>query len=127
MGAVMLLRGSDLPPFTAADARVVAELGRQLAAALRASVAVAAADAAPDPQGPGLVVLDADGELEAVTIAASAWLGELERAALPPALLSVAAQARAGPGAARARVRSASGLGSCCRARRWRGRVAGWW
>jgi hypothetical protein len=109
-GAVMLLRGRDLAPFTEAEARIVARLGRQLACALRLSIAVGAAGAdGVAPDGPGLVVLDAADELEAVTVAATGWLGELERTALPPALLSVAAKARATSGPARARVRSATG------------------
>jgi DNA-binding CsgD family transcriptional regulator len=109
-GAVMLLRGRDLAPFTEAEARIVARLGRQLACALRLSIAVSAAGAdGVAPDGPGLVVLDAADELEAVTVAATGWLGELERTALPPALLSVAAKARATSGPARARVRSATG------------------
>jgi DNA-binding CsgD family transcriptional regulator len=109
-GAVMLLRGTDLPAFTDADARLVAGLGRQLAAALRMSLAVAAAAATPfDEQGPGLLVLDEGDHVESATIAARAWLGDLERAGLPPAVLSVAASARGARDPARARIRSSSG------------------
>jgi DNA-binding CsgD family transcriptional regulator len=109
-GAVMLLRATDVPPFTDADARLVAELGTDVAHALRASIRTAAArDAAGDVNGPGLVVLGPDGELESVTIAATAWLGELDRVELPPALAAVSTSARAGRAPSRARIRSASG------------------
>jgi DNA-binding CsgD family transcriptional regulator len=109
-GAVMLLRGRDLPSFSEAEAGLVASLGRQVAYALRLSLATAVAGtASPGPEAPGIVVLDGSGELESATIAAGAWLGELERAALPPALLSVAASARDGDGGARARLRTPSG------------------
>src|SRR6185437_8327701 len=100
----------DSPSFTATDARVVAGLGRQLALALRSGLAAAAAERREaDPGGPGLVVLDRNDEPESATIAAAAWLGELERAALPPALLAVAARVRSTGGPARARIRSATG------------------
>jgi DNA-binding CsgD family transcriptional regulator len=108
-GSVMLLRGRDLPPFGDIDAQLVARLGRALAYALRASIAVGAAARQEGRDGPGLVLLGPGDQLESFTLAAAAWLGELDRSELPPALLSVAAAARAARGAARVRVRSASG------------------
>jgi DNA-binding CsgD family transcriptional regulator len=108
-GSVMLLRGRDLSEFTDDDARLLAALAPQIASALRASILVAAAQVEADVEGPGLIVLDDRGGVESATIAAAAWLGELDRIALPPAVLAVAAKARAASGAARARVRSVSG------------------
>jgi DNA-binding CsgD family transcriptional regulator len=108
-GSVMLLRGRDLPEFTDGDARIVAALAPQVAYALRASILVAAATDGTTVEGPGLVVLDDRDGIESATIAAAAWLGELDRIALPPAVLAVAAKARAATGPARARIRSVSG------------------
>ena len=108
-GAVMLLRSQDLPEFTDGDARIVAALAPLVAQALRASIVAGAAIAESSVEGPGLIVLDHRGGVESATIAAAAWLGELDRIALPPAVLAVAAKARAASGPARARVRSTSG------------------
>jgi DNA-binding CsgD family transcriptional regulator len=106
-GSVMLLRGLDLAPFTTAEARIVASLGRRLACALRSSLAVAASERSS--AGAGLIVLDRCDGVESATPSAAAWLGELERAPLPAVVSSVAAAARGGCGRPRARVRTASG------------------
>jgi DNA-binding CsgD family transcriptional regulator len=109
-GSVMLLRGRDLPPFAEREAGVVASLGGRIAYALRSAVLLSAATADDtSPDGPALLVLDEHDRLESATIAAAAWLGDLDRAALPPAVLSVAAKARTATGGARVRVRGASG------------------
>jgi DNA-binding CsgD family transcriptional regulator len=106
-GAVMLLRGRDLPAFTDAEARAVASLGSRLAQGLRSSLArTASGGGAPET---GLIVLNGHDGIESSTPAAAEWLGDLESAPLPPALLSVAAAARGGQSSARARVRAASG------------------
>jgi DNA-binding CsgD family transcriptional regulator len=106
-GAVMLLRGRDLPAFTDAEAKAVASLGSLLARGLRSSLARAASGhASPET---GLVVLDGHDAIRSSTPAAAAWLGDLESELLPPALLSVAAAARGGVSSARVRVRAASG------------------
>jgi DNA-binding CsgD family transcriptional regulator len=103
----MLLRGRDLPAFTDAEARAVASLGSRLAQGLRSSLArTASGGGAPET---GLIVLDGHDGIESSTPAAAEWLGDLESAPLPPALLSVAAAARGGQSSARARVRAASG------------------
>lgn len=109
-GCVMLLRGRDLPEFTDDDARVIASLARPLAYGLRTAVVLAAAASdAPQADGPGLLLLDPRSRLESATTAAAARLGDLDRAALPPAVLSVAAKSRSASGAARARIRSVTG------------------
>jgi DNA-binding CsgD family transcriptional regulator len=106
-GAVMLLRSRDLPAFTPREARLVAALGSTLARGLRASLARGGSDGGSP--GAGLVVLDRRDQIESCTPAAVAWLGDLEGAPVPPALLSVSAAARGGRGSARARVRATSG------------------
>jgi len=108
-GSVMLLRGRDLSEFTEAEARLVAALAPQVASALRASILVGAATDAATVEGPGLIMVDDRDGIESATIAAAAWLGELDRVGLPPAVLAVAAKARTGAGPARARIRSVSG------------------
>src|SRR5581483_9416796 len=101
-GAVMLLRSSDIRPFTADEARFVGTLGRSLARAIRGTI-VAEARSAPARPEVGLVVLDERNEVETLG-------GELvEGAVLGPALLSVAERARTGTGPARARVHAADG------------------
>lgn len=106
-GAVMLLRGRDLPPFTDAEARFVASLGSVLARGLRSSLAYAARGG--DSPETGFVVLDARDEIESSSPGATRWLGDPEAAGLPPALLSVAAAARGGRSSARVRVRTETG------------------
>jgi DNA-binding CsgD family transcriptional regulator len=109
-GCVMLLRGRDLPEFEDEDARVIASLAPSLAYGLRTAVVLAAAASdAPPADGPGLVLLDPQSRLESATMAAAAWLGDLDRVALPPVLMSVAEKARGATGAARARLRSVTG------------------
>jgi DNA-binding CsgD family transcriptional regulator len=64
--------------------------------------------AARSESGPGLILLDAHGEIDTLNPAASRWIGALGGGPLPPAVLSVAAAARA-HGIARAQVRTAAG------------------
>jgi DNA-binding CsgD family transcriptional regulator len=106
-GAVMLLRGRDLPAFTGAEATTVAALGSRLARGLRSSLARAASGAGSPETG--LIVLDEHDEVQSSTPSVAEWLGDLEAAPLPPAILSVAAAARGGQGSARARLRTDSG------------------
>lgn len=95
-GAVMLLRSTDVRPFTDADAAIVAALGRYLARAICASITAAAATAGT--RGRSLVVLDGRNEVETAT-------GELgARPQLHPALLSVAERARSATEPASARL-----------------------
>jgi DNA-binding CsgD family transcriptional regulator len=95
-GAVMLLRASDVRPFTADEARFVAALGRRLAQAIRAAILVEE-HATPSRHDVGLVVLDERNRIETLG-------GVLdEPAALGPALLSVAEFARAKRGTAQVR------------------------
>jgi DNA-binding CsgD family transcriptional regulator len=103
----MLLRSTDVAPFTDADAAFVASVGPAIGRALRSTVARAAAAAEDLNAGPGLVVLNRRGAEDFATQAARAWLGEETTA--HPALASVAASVRGTGRPAAVRVRTDAG------------------
>jgi DNA-binding CsgD family transcriptional regulator len=119
-GSVMMLRASDRPEFSGAEAALVGSLSRHVAHGLRTAILRGAPPSARVADEPGLVVLDGHEELEAVSPAAERWLEEIDDVpglgALPAAVLSVAARARAvvegtavGDGPARVRLQTRSG------------------
>jgi DNA-binding CsgD family transcriptional regulator len=120
-GALTLLRGSESPDFTPAEAALVAALTRELAEGLRRATLFAALsdDEAGEEPTAGLVLMAADNTITLTNAAADAWLDELRTDELgeqpPPVVRSVATRARAvvdgsaESGAASARVRAPSG------------------
>ncbi|MEV6928005.1 helix-turn-helix transcriptional regulator [Dactylosporangium sp. NPDC051485] len=85
------------PPFTRADAQLLAALAPVVGDGLRRCLLSAAADAPPGlPEPPGVLVIDAAGAITGRSAAAERWLAEMDGPdALPSAVRSVAAMARA--------------------------------
>jgi DNA-binding CsgD family transcriptional regulator len=122
-GALALYRRGDSPPFERREVEFVARLGPHLAEGLRVSLLAAAAEHEAAPDAPGLLVLDADGEITALTAGAARWASEIHGSSgrrpaehrLSEAVWAVAALARNIEHEAdtrqlpRARVRAANG------------------
>jgi DNA-binding CsgD family transcriptional regulator len=117
-GAVGLLRKSGTPWYTEHDVRLLAALSAVMADGFRKALLVklnAAADKADI--GPGVVVFDANGQVESMSPAAKRWIAEMVELPTPSdpgdskVVQSVAARARmaAKDLPARARVRTRSG------------------
>jgi DNA-binding CsgD family transcriptional regulator len=115
-GALGLYREPDRPLFDAAEMRFLSAVAPRLALGVRRALLVGEATDPESPDAPGLVVLDAAGDVESRTPGVDRWLADLPDAKLdagrmPTALRSVAARAREpGPGrVAMARVLSRNG------------------
>jgi DNA-binding CsgD family transcriptional regulator len=113
-GGLIITRDAGHPDFSGEDTGFLSRLSRPLARGLRNSILTTAAHRELGPDAPGLIVVDAHGEVHALSESAVAWLKELDDGAdeLPAAVLSTAGAARrAGPGEtpARSRVRTAAG------------------
>ena len=117
-GCVVLHRTERTGDFMPDEARLLARLSRPVAEALRSSYRVDAARRADQDRPPGLLVLDAHNDVELTTPAADALLSLLSvedpaRRHVPPAVLSIAAEARrqgrAGRSAAPLHVPTSSG------------------
>lgn len=91
----------------ATGAAPVARLSSAFASGLRTVILEQEALTTTEP-GPGLILLDPHGEIDALTPAARHWSDLLGSEPLPPAVLSVAATARA-VGTARAHARTTHG------------------
>ena len=76
-GGVTLLRNPDSPRFTHAEAQLLAHLSPYLAEGLQMALLVENLNVVLDDYGPGLIVLDESGQMNAITPAAQAWLAEL--------------------------------------------------
>lgn len=76
-GALALYRKRDTPPFERRDVEFVARLGPHLAEGLRTSLLAAAVERQDASDAPGLVVLDADGRINALTAGAARWVEEI--------------------------------------------------
>jgi DNA-binding CsgD family transcriptional regulator len=102
-------------PFSKAEARYVARLAPYVAEAIRAGLLQASVELADVPDGPGLVVIAADGSPAAITEAGERWLDELghasaDRHALPGEIHALAARVqRSDDGLPRVRVRTRTG------------------
>jgi DNA-binding CsgD family transcriptional regulator len=113
-GAVILMRGADVPDFTSTEAAWLATLSARVAEALRR---VQLMDRAAEPTGdaPGVVLLElTDRRIAVLTASPSALqrLGEVEDGivdGLPFAVTSLARTAHARHGTARCRLRTRSG------------------
>ena len=99
-GSVMLLRQAGRPDFTPAEAGFLVSASRHVAHGIRTTLLSDAGAAGGDEEAPGVVVVDARGEVESATPAARVWVAELageeppDGGPLPAAVLAVAAQAR---------------------------------
>ncbi|MGQ0573928.1 MAG: helix-turn-helix transcriptional regulator [Pseudonocardia sp.] len=114
-GALGLYREPDRPLFDATEQRFLLAVAPHLAHGVRRALLVGEATDPEGPDAPGLVVLDAGGEVESRTPGTDRWLADLPDAdldagRLPTAVRSVAARAL-GParGVAMARVLSRNG------------------
>jgi DNA-binding CsgD family transcriptional regulator len=121
-GACGIYRDRHRPDFTPAEARLLARVGRLLADGYRRSLLLAGAGlgaaggAAPAPGGPGVVLLDGHGAVEAMDPVAREHLAAVgdrtpgPRADVPAVVRAVAQRARRGEARpARARVRRRDG------------------
>lgn len=121
-GAVGLYREPRQPLFDDRESALIRTIAPDLAAGARRALLLAEAREEEGPDGPGLVVLDANWELESSIPGVERWLNELpggdwEAGRLPAAVLTVAGRARrsaegraAGADIAVARVMCASGV-----------------
>ncbi|MCV2490636.1 helix-turn-helix transcriptional regulator [Geodermatophilus sp. YIM 151500] len=113
-GALILLRGSDVADFTAAEAALVGSIGSHVAEALRRVQLLARAGEGGD-DGPGVVLLDVGARRVAVisgSPAALQRLGDVDDGTaegLPHVVTSLVRTAAGGPGRARCRLRSRTG------------------
>jgi DNA-binding CsgD family transcriptional regulator len=122
-GALALYRRGESPPFEPHEVEFVARLGSHLAEGLRSSLLADAIERQEGSDAPGLVVLDADGNVAALTAGATRWVDEIHGSAgrrpaehrLSEAIWAVASLARslddenAVPRLPRARVRTEAG------------------
>lgn len=106
-GAVHVARRPESGPFTQRDADVLAQLVPVIAEGIRGSLRFDAARRASGAEAPGLVVIDASGEVELITPPARPILAaiggvatDVERGHLPAGVQSLAAFARNQTGAA---------------------------
>ena len=133
-GGMEVMRGTDAPPFSARELdamrRIAPEVGRGLrAAALRAQAVPAELAAEPGGDAPGVLVVDAGGDVVSATPSAKALLAELvrplpgwpEHGSLPtPVMMALGDLAQAlRPGSARWAGASPSSLRVMSRRGRW--------
>ncbi|MEV4511133.1 helix-turn-helix transcriptional regulator [Dactylosporangium sp. NPDC049525] len=117
-----LVRAADAPPFSAEETRYLAGIARHVGDGLRAALIRTARPAhtaetarTADPgAGPGMLVLDEQGRIEAATAEATRWLDRLPRSGpgetpLPVAMVALQAQSGHTGRPARVRVRLADG------------------
>jgi len=110
-GGVALFREPGKPDFSREQAELVASLSGPLAEGIRRALlteSVSLDDTVPE--GPGLVLLDGRGKVEALTPAARRWLGEMiapsQSFALPMAVHAVATRVRSAGAEQTARLRA---------------------
>jgi len=122
-GALALYRRGDSPGFDKREVEFVARLGPHFAEGLRTSLLAAAIEDEHESDAPGLLVLDVDGRITALTAGAAPWVGEIHGSVglrlpehrLSEAIWAVASLARSLekedeiPRLPRARVRTDSG------------------
>ena len=121
-GAVAMYRMRGERVYERGEREFLAEVAGCIADGLRRAVLIRALSTEQSPDGPGLVLLRGDHDVEAITLTAERWLAGVRleahaTAGLPEVLYAVANHARrigrgmedASFGAARARVQTASG------------------
>jgi len=101
-GGVTLLRNPSSPDFTNVDARFLGRLSTHLAEGFQMALVVEQSNEATHDAGPGLIVLNESGGVEALTPAAQMWLADLVEPGfrapegwLPAPIHEVAMRARA--------------------------------
>jgi DNA-binding CsgD family transcriptional regulator len=125
-GAAAFLRRAGRPWFTEADVKALIVLAPAIAAGLRRSIlapVVSAQPVSPVDYGPGVVVFDANGELDSISDAAVRWISDMIEEPPPDhpsgsrMVQAIAARARSIPAgtdplelAARARIRTRNGI-----------------
>jgi DNA-binding CsgD family transcriptional regulator len=97
-GFLCLHREQSSPGFTPEEVTFVNRLTPHLAVGLRTALLIDNATLAPEADGPGLLVLEDDLSVSALTPAAERWLAEIadwpRRSELPQAIYGIAAQVR---------------------------------
>lgn len=97
-GALGLYRASGQPSFDADDFAFIRTVSPLLAEGARRALLVGQATDPESPDGPGLVVLTEDWQVDSMTPGVRRWLsdlpdGDVDAGVLPPAVLAVAGQA----------------------------------
>lgn len=98
-GAMTIYRAYDREPFSKDEITLLSQCGPFLATAARRGLLVAEATDPEGPDAPGLIVLDASGDVESTTPGVGRWLDELpdgdfaRAGVLPSAVLAVAQRA----------------------------------
>ncbi|WP_459956925.1 helix-turn-helix transcriptional regulator [Nocardia sp. IFM 10818] len=110
-GALIMLRNTDSPDFTRADAALVGRATGDVGAVLRHQLVLAEIAADQHCDGPGLILLDERYREIGTTAAARRWLGEIDDdtatfSGVPYCVLHLARQAGAGPRRSRIRTRT---------------------
>jgi DNA-binding CsgD family transcriptional regulator len=111
-GALVLLRGPDVPDFSADDVAFVRKVAPTIAAGFRRVLVRQHVDHGDDAREAGIVVLSGEPlEILTATNAARFWLDQLDdgAGALPTAIASVARAARTKPVATAVRARTRNG------------------
>lgn len=112
-GGLVLLRETSAPDFTAAELRLVAEAGEEIARALRHSLLLSELRHRDAPDVPGLVLFDGD-EVAVVSESARRWFadvddGRVPEHGLPYVVVTVLGKARSAPHPVQARLRTREG------------------
>jgi hypothetical protein len=76
-GGAALYRHPDSPDFEESEAGSVASVGPYIAEGLRRAILISSVTNEPTPEAPGLILLDEDGGVDAMTPAAEGWLRDL--------------------------------------------------
>lgn len=111
-GALVLLRTADSPAFDPAEAALMASVSASLASNVKRLLLRGYVESGGLPQRPGLVMLDASGDIDTVTPEAERWLSEMKDhdGALPLTVRAIASHATEQNGeAVRSRARLDSG------------------
>lgn len=80
-GAAALIRFRGAPDFTDSEVSLVRSVAGHIGRALRISYLVTASETDDDPDGPGVIVLDADDRIQSMTGAGERWLVQLRESA----------------------------------------------
>ncbi|MBL1077056.1 hypothetical protein JK358_21900 [Nocardia sp. 2] len=113
-GALILLRGSDSPDFSAGEVRVIEESTAGVATALRREMVLTEIALGECRNGPGLLLLDDSLGIIDATAGAAAWLAEIDDSTdaahrIPYAVTAVGHRVLAGVTPVRSRVRTRTG------------------
>ena len=94
LGTVRLNRSPGQPEFDATELDFMATVAPRLADGIRRGLAIGEANDPDHPDAPGLIILDADGEIDSLSSGATRWIellsGEPVRGQLPASIASAA-------------------------------------